>query len=873
MNVDSNSLRLDLKIASRIEDGDLEVNISPILKNNLRFEPRQYQKEAFTALNYYINHPRLRARPSHILFHMATGSGKTLIMAGAILDLYKMGYRNFIFFVHTDTIIRKTKENFLNVDSHKYLFNKQINIEGENVKISEVDNFDSSNSKDINILFSTIQGLHSKLNTPRENSITIEDFASKDVVIISDEAHHLNSLTKKRLNKTEDNELKTWEYTAERILESNTNNIMMDFTATLELSHPNIASKYSNKLIYDYSLAKYREDGYSKEVQTNQVDYEPLQRAIVAVFISQFKKKIFSSNGLIVKPVIMFKSKTTAESAEIEKAFINEIKQLNGEKLNDLINLKNSILQKAIAYFKELDISFQGLIDEIKDDFSEDKIISINSKNDNIEKQLLINSLEKQTNEIRAVFSVDKLNEGWDVLNLYDIVRLYDTRDSKGSTPGPTTIREAQLIGRGARYFPFRLNESQELYKRKFDDDIDNIMRYCETLHYHCSHNPRYINELNNALRQIGMVPEERNEVNLILKDDFKQSSLYKNGFIFLNKKVKNTPEKLLLEYQEPEIQKRHKYSLKTNRSDSTLILDDTSLAGLRSQGNFNKEHSFSVWDKTIILKGLNKIPFYQFRNISRYFPKVKSMRDFVSDSKYFGGISVIVSGLENDVKNLSPSQKLNIVLKVALDISNQITTEFGDYRGTKSFYRHPIKKYFRDKRLTFSSNKNQGGETGKPTMRYDIPEKFIVNLNNADWYVYNENYGSSEEKFLVRYINDSIDDLKENFKDIYLIRNERFFKLFRFSDGKATEPDFVMFMTDINSNKELIYQLFIEPKGDMLLLQDEWKEQFLLEIENESLIELYQNQEYRLIGMPFYNKSQREAIFSNKLSDLVKNK
>ncbi len=34
-------------------------------------------------------------------------------------------------------------------------------------------------------------------------------------------------------------------------------------------------------------------------------------------------------------------------------------------------------------------------------------------------------------NEFRAVFAVDMLNEGWDVLNLFDIVRLYDTRDSR----------------------------------------------------------------------------------------------------------------------------------------------------------------------------------------------------------------------------------------------------------------------------------------------------------------------------------------------------------------------------------------------------------------------------------------------------------
>lgn len=860
--------RLDKRIASKIDDGDLTVELSSTIKNNLSFTPRPYQEEAFTALNYYLNNPRLRAKPTQVLFHMATGSGKTLVMAGAILELYKMGYRNFIFFVNTDTIIRKTKENFLNPNSSKFLFNEQINIDGFNVNISEVDSFESSNPENISILFSTIQGLHTRLNAPRENSITFDNFLNKEIVLISDEAHHINTLTKKKLSKSEKENFTSWEYTVKRILESNPNNIMMEFTATLELNHPNVASKYSNKLIYDYSLSKFREDGYSKEVQTNQVDYKPIQRAIVAVLISQFKKKIFASKGILAKPVVMFKSKTTVESAEMEKAFIDEIRNLNIEKLKDLINLENAILEKAVKYYNELNVSLQGLIDEIKEDFSEDKIISVNSKNDSDEKQITINTLEDNNNEIRAVFAVDKLNEGWDVLNLYDIVRLYDTRDATGNKPGKTTVAEAQLIGRGARYYPFQLNENQELDKRKYDNDLHNIMRHCETLHYHCSHNPRYITELNNALRQIGMFPEEKVEVDLNLKEDFKQTSLYKNGFIFLNKKVKNNP-KTLLEYQEPDIVKKHTHALRTNRSASTTILDNNSVKQNKIQANFSKQHFFSIWEKTIILKGLNKIPFYHFNNIKRYFPSVKSMNDFIIDDKYFGGINVEVTGLQKDVNDISAKHKLEIVVSIANKIANEISTKFGDYRGTKSFYREPLRKYFKDKKLSFSVNNNATAETGKPTMRNDIPQEYFVDLNAADWYVYNENYGSSEEKFLVKYFHNNIDELREKFKDIYLLRNERFFKIYRFSDAKATEPDFVLYLTDKDSDEELIYQLFIEPKGDHLLYNDEWKEQFLQEIEKEAVIELYKNQQFKLIGMPFYNKQQREDIFERKLNEI----
>jgi type III restriction enzyme len=35
-----------------------------------------------------------------------------------------------------------------------------------------------------------------------------------------------------------------------------------------------------------------------------------------------------------------------------------------------------------------------------------------------------------------VIFTVDKLNEGWDVLNLFDIVRLYEGQNTGGSNKG-----------------------------------------------------------------------------------------------------------------------------------------------------------------------------------------------------------------------------------------------------------------------------------------------------------------------------------------------------------------------------------------------------------------------------------------------------
>ena len=61
--------------------------------NNLtqKYTIRPYQELAFRNFITYFENEWLCRKPSQVLFHMATGSGKTLIMAGLILYLYKKG--------------------------------------------------------------------------------------------------------------------------------------------------------------------------------------------------------------------------------------------------------------------------------------------------------------------------------------------------------------------------------------------------------------------------------------------------------------------------------------------------------------------------------------------------------------------------------------------------------------------------------------------------------------------------------------------------------------------------------------------------------------------------------------------------------------
>lgn len=526
--------------------------IPDYIARNLRneFPLRSYQRNAIRNFISFYEDPSLKTSPTHVLFQMATGSGKTLLMAGLILYLYKQGYRNFLFFVNTNNIIYKTKENFLNQLSSKYLFAENIQLDGKKVEINEVNNFQDTDPDAINICFATIHKLHGDLINVKENSMSFDDFSEDPVVLISDEAHHLNADTKSSKAVKDDNA--SWEITVDNILSSNNKNILLEFTATAGLSNDAVRSKYINKLIYDYELKQFYKDGYSKDIKSLRSDLDLEDRIVQSVILSQYRLKIFNKHNLNIKPVILFKSSDIKENENSFELLKKVIYELTVDKISSILNSKNDIFRKVRDFFITQKISLESLVQEIKLDFSTEHCLIVDQKNLKENDQILLNSLEDDSNHIRAIFEVKMLNEGWDVLNLFDIVRMYDTRQAGHTKNGKreiskTTISEAQLIGRGARYCPFKINEDDELFKRKYDSDEDNELRICETLLYHCFDEERYISELKEALRHEGLdLDKDVIRCSYKLKDDFKKTDLFSSGFVYLNERIKTEPKDLL---------------------------------------------------------------------------------------------------------------------------------------------------------------------------------------------------------------------------------------------------------------------------------------------------------------------------------------
>lgn len=829
---------------------------------------RPYQTNAFENFITYFENERMRRKPTQTLFHMATGSGKTMIMAGLMLYLYRKGYRNFLFFVNLTNIVKKTKENFLNPNSAKFLFANEIRIDGERVPVKEVRNFQNPDENAINICFTTTQGLHSDLWLVKEDSVSIEDFSDRKVVLISDEAHHLNVDTKMLEKDRKENEsYRSWEYTVRRIFETNRENVLLEFTATCDLNNAQIRAEYESKIVYDYPLTKFRADGYSKEIKTLRTDVSGMERALQAIMLSQYRLKVFQDYRLAVKPVVLFKAATIADSADFAERFLAAVQALTGDELRRISALTdNGTLKEAYSYFERNGITFEQLAEELKEDFSRQHCISANDDKEAEARQIALNSLEDPDNPYRAVFEVKKLDEGWDVLNLFDIVRLYETRQSGGKKISPATISEAQLIGRGARYCPFRVNADEERYRRKYDENIDHPLRICEELYYHCQNDSRYIAELNSALREIGVDMESVVVREYVLKESFKADPFYRDGMVFLNDRATDIKT---VEGLSPSV-RNEPYAVKiatgSSGEDTLLGAPGISERAVETYVCRTTVAKIADFNYSIVHKALSKYRNLKFDLLKRRFPELKSTREFIYGENYMGGIRIEITSA---LREPSPSVLYRACFGLMGKVSAHISETEETYRGTSAFRAVFLRDLFRNKRCNYTVLHDGGIGYSQSDIR--VPPEYRLDLSKEDWFVYEDNFGTLEEKAFVAYFKSCVPALKKKYETVYLVRNERQLHLYSFDRGERFEPDYLLFLRASGEEKTQL-QIFIEPKGTHLLEKDRWKEEFLLQIEKiASPVALYDGDcAYGLRGFHFFNRDKRSAEFEADLQSLL---
>lgn len=911
------------KIKTYLDIAGEEYNAPDYITSNLKHDFWYWQKNAMQYFDVFEKRKDKFVEninePTHLMFNMATGTGKTMLMAALILQYYKNGYRNFIFFVNQNNIVDKTENNFINKHHTKYEFRQNIVVDDKTVNIRKVETFDDT--EDIQIKFTSIHKLHNAVYLAKENAVTLEELQKRDLVMIGDEAHHFNASTMRngqaeidlplelKENASEKDVEKSWENTVlNKILrkgkikqEKENKNVLLEFTATIP-KNTDVIEKYRTKTIYKFELVDFLNAGYTKEINLVSTSLKKKDKILLALLFNWYRHQIALKNNIAnFKPVMLFRSKLIEESKNDYEKFISLITDLKPEDFNFLKNVENSIkedqtslfkvyeqgksrVRQMLAFIKDEKINIRNIVNYLKDEFAEKNCIITNSKDNKAttkekttdEQEQLLNSLEDKNNHIRAIFTVKRLTEGWDVLNLFDIVRLYDGRDEGHQNgqrvAGQATVQEIQLIGRGVRCFPFDYNE-HEKNKRKFDNDLENPLRVLEEFYYHSDDDVRYLDELKRELKNKGFIKDNRVIKKFALKDDFKQTGFFKEIKVWKNERVDN-PEKRKRTLSE--LEKEFIFEYKTSElalKEQQVVLDkdtDEILAESLRKDSKTISKKFADFEKHIVAKAINKkakkdLSLLRFDNLQNEL-NINSVNDIFT-KKFIGNfkINIITTKDKNDLDDIANEEKLDLLLNFFEAFTQKLREIANPYKGTEKFE-------------SFSFDDLFGEEKEKSVLIDQESKNLETELLEHNWYVLNGFNGTSEERELLGFVKKKIGNLKEKYNEVYLLRNEEVYKIYDFEKGRGFEPDFLLFLKGDKNN--LYYQIFIEPKGGQFTdkeggfkeSKEGWKEDFLQQITdkygNGALLKA-ENKNYKLIGLPLFNKKTEndfEKSFSEQL-------
>lgn len=833
---------------------------------NLKHQLRPYQKQALFNLNW-TQRDADNNKYNHLMFNMATGSGKTDLMAAIVLYMYgEYGYRNFLFVSNTNAVVEKTKENFLNETGGKYLFSQPINIDGKRISIKDVNRFSNQMSNDtIQMKLTTVQSLSNELLSIRENGLTFDDLEKQKIVILADEAHHFNASTKKdKLTQH------TWEALLDKIRQANSANRQFEFTATIDVDKEEVYQKYRDKIIYKYELDKFMGEGYSKSVYRLQANNSDKEKMLNAVLLSQYRKRLAKKHNIAdFKPVILFKSNLVKVSKQAQAEFLQLIEGLTASDLTQFIadQLKithSEALRHTYEYWKNVDMT--EAVSEIKRDFERKTSVNVN---DTASEGILgdkadfkkLNTLEDPNNPIRTIFAVAKLTEGWDVLNLFDIVRI-----GEQSTTLMQTNSEAQLIGRGARYYPFEY-EGERSYTRRFNSK-ENDMYLLESLYYHTINDSKYINNLHKSFDKMNLVSENDDDSNYQIlsakvKEGFQRTKVYKRGKLYQNKQEDVPAE----DYSNIGAYGVDGKTMMVNVNSSTMEAG-VSAAYDNETADVQKTvcDFYKASDRRLIKKAMARDRFYRYDVLSTYVPKLKSIEEFITSNDWLGRLKVVAL-VSDDSIELSMEERCQIVQKALTKIKEKIKQNYQKKRGTKEFYPVPISSIVHDySKRVYTGERSQVSES-----------IFSVDMSKKSWFVYDRAIVDHLEHEFISMIGRFVDDneLTKKYDDVYLIRNEETIdglKIFEFQPGEdgvrhyqGFMPDFILYLAD--RDQQLAYQIFAEPKGDQLLNKDGWKQTLLESLDNIEVIT--ENEKIKLLGLKFYLRGDQNHIeeeLSNKL-------
>jgi type III restriction enzyme len=814
-------------------------------------EFRQYQKEAISVfeviqtkrklneLRKIFNIFEINLSDRHFAFQMATGSGKTLLMAVNMIQLFeKKGINKFIITAPKGIIYKKTERNFLKEASEEYLFDKKQK-KYDFVPIKNIKDFDKiekqtsfAKGKTIYIYANTIQKLNSDSKNTKENSWTWEQLKDKQICLLGDEAHHYSGETRGGGNE---DTIESYEETIDKFLDINDKNIVVEYSATYGFNEDNMREKYHDKLIFDYNIEKFYQAGYCKRPMTllttswrqSLTDKPFLKKYIIySILVNEFKGYLLEKKlGKKVKPFVLAKFRKIEQSGTLMEAIEELYDELSaGEPPAELEEVKREIENKEdsilINHMKDENFMEQDLKSMILEFFGVklskkkktgmkfSRVMRYDGGFKNKEKEILLKTIDNYDNALKLLIAVEMVSEGWDVDNLFTMA-IFEDRYREG-------ISIRQLLGRG-----LRLNKNifdSEL--RVNDAAINDPLSQLENLHILCNMQNVLVQISKNIKEELGEKNTDKKDdkIELELKDEYIDKKIYYEELEKTRVKERisiDELEEFIVNATDKAV--RYKNIRLANIKDEKLqfqllrpILykleeqdfweyEETEKGEIELNSSITNEYQSDIWEEAISEYFATEMnpQFLMYIDYSTTSELIDLFKDLQIKVSYYADDDILEDGqlTEIDTKAL---------FFMIIDYLVNLIEKKKIYNQDKKIYEEELGEVFRTISKTNDDNYHK--------------------IHEESFHVYKGDgfFGNNLERVMGEVLNGFC---KEN-ENSYWIRNELQYTVYLDNNYEVFKPDFLLFVKDDQAYR----QILIETKGEHIKLfhTNPDKEEFL---------------------------------------------
>jgi type III restriction enzyme len=294
------------------------------------------------------------------------------------------------------------------------------------------------------------------------------------------------------------------------------------------------------------------------------------------------------------------------------------------------------------------------------------------------------------------------------------------------------------------------------------------------------------------------------------------------------------------------------------SQKEDTLYISDS--APTKTKAISFAEIPRHIKYKVIHRLNANSSSYFNYENVCKRF-NVDSMDDFLNFVK---DVKICISA-PMKFEDIPNADLLKMCEGFMLYLQRELESYDKPYIGSDfklvkfsdvfSFDDEKGKIGFKKEKMILVDDENEDAKENK---------RLEKELKNEDWYMLDSFWGTEEERKLIEFIKSRKSNLEDKYKSFQLLRNEEVYKIFDFETGQGFQPDFLLLLQGKNGNNNAYYQVFVEPKGKHLAGEenDGWKEKFLLEISKRyglNNIVVEKSKEYILIGLPFFNDTDKE--------------